>query len=103
MSWNISVSSGTKEEVKKALEEQEFPNEPGTYAYDEMREQFDAAKMAALALLESGVVGSDQSLFAVSLSGHGNPGHVPAPGWASDMIHITLSEVIPPKPLEAVS
>lgn len=60
--------------------------------HEEHHEQFAAAKEAAKALIASGALGdgTDGRLFIVSLNGHANPGHQPTPGWANDMITVSV-------------
>jgi hypothetical protein len=105
MSWGIQISEGTLGEVRDALVAQEFNYDPNGYAYDEMKAQFTAVRAAALVLIDSGVIGASESHYAITMSGHGNPGHSKSSGWASEMVHITISEIYPkPKVLvEAVS
>jgi len=51
---------------------------------------FVAAKQATSTLLESGALG--QGNFNVSLSGHANPGNVPADGWVNDCVTIRITQ-----------
>jgi hypothetical protein len=51
----------------------------------------DHAKALAKALPELvAVVGPDDALVRVSVSGHANPGHEPVEGWADDAIHVDV-------------
>lgn len=57
-------------------------------------DQFEAAKAAAIELINSGVVGSNyEQRYHVGLHGHGNPGHKPAEGWANDSVTVTVTQV----------
>lgn len=59
----------------------------------EPREQFEKARELAATLIESGVVGDPANhTFRVSLSGHANPAHVPAEGYANDLVSISVSQ-----------
>jgi hypothetical protein len=55
-------------------------------------DQLTAAKDAAIGLIESGSLGTADARYTVILSGHANPGHVPAPegGWANDCVTISI-------------
>ena len=63
----------------------------------EMDEQFTEAKRVAGVIIESGVVGDPQGWFNISLSGHANPGHKPAEGWANDSCVVNIYQATPPK------
>jgi hypothetical protein len=52
-----------------------------------------AAKQAALDLIASGVVGDGDAPIRVSLSGHANPDHEPAEGWANDFVSINIYQL----------
>ena len=51
---------------------------------------------AAKAIVASGVVGSPGAWVSASLSGHGNPGHLPMLNWANDQVYLSLGQVEPP-------
>ncbi len=56
-------------------------------------EQLEVAIDAAQGLILSGLVGDPAGKrFNVSLSGHVNPNHEPAEGWANDYISISVSQ-----------
>jgi hypothetical protein len=57
---------------------------------DEHKLQHDQGLIAAMQLLMSGVVGSHERVYTVTLSGHGNPGNEPAPGWSNDFVNIQV-------------
>lgn len=60
----------------------------------EQIEQVAAAKDAAVALLKSQVVVNDAGQdVTISISGHSNPGHKPAAGYANDAITVSLYQV----------
>lgn len=59
-------------------------------------DQADQAVEAAKAIVASGVVGGPGATVAASLSGHGNPGHVPAPNWANDTTAVSVYQVTNP-------
>ena len=56
-------------------------------------EQRDAA-FEAVAILAK-VVGQDDDLIYVTMSGHANPDHAPAHGWADECITISVSRRAP--------
>jgi hypothetical protein len=59
---------------------------------DHVREQFDAARSAVWDLISKGVAGDGEKTFSVTLAGHANPDHEPAPGWATDYISVSVSQ-----------
>lgn len=60
----------------------------GSMQYDSgaVCQQIDAAAKAAASLLNSGALGDGP--WTLTLSGHANPDHKPAPGWANDAVTI---------------
>lgn len=56
------------------------------------REQFEAARAAAVQLVEAGAVGVDKPI-RVTLSGHANPGHEPTEGWANDVVTVGIAQI----------
>lgn len=65
-------------------------------SYDHLPEadaQLAAAKEAAKAIVKSGTVGDPASvIFQVSISGHANPNHAPASGYANDAANVSVSQ-----------
>ena len=57
------------------------------------QDQLGQAVLAAAGLLTSNVVGGADKSYRITLSGHGNPNHEPAPGWANDFVSITIAQV----------
>lgn len=55
-------------------------------------EQWKVARNAAAGVLSSGAVGNADKEFSITLSGHANPRHEPAEGWANDCISITITQ-----------
>ncbi len=55
--------------------------------------QYDEATRAVSEIIRSGALGDPQARYNVSISGHGNPGHEPVPGWSNDHITISISQV----------
>lgn len=89
MSWSEYFNDKSYDELSTSVE----PNsDPTKKAADQFWRAFDVA----LTLIESGVVGKiDKFKFNVSLSGHANPGHEPAGGWANDMVSVSVSQAGP--------
>lgn len=88
MSWWISYSS-----------KDDFANDvraTGSVAdadvTDEAKEQIKAARDAAEAIIDGGSAGASGKDFTVSLNGHANTGHDPAPGWANDCVGINVTQ-----------
>lgn len=59
---------------------------------DTCGDQFDAALVAAVAIIQSGSVGSPSHTFSVAMSGHSNPGHGPREGFANDVVTVTVAQ-----------
>jgi len=60
----------------------------------EVHEALDSAMEAVRTLVTSAAFGNMSNVdFQVNISGHANPGHVPAPGWANDCITISISQL----------
>lgn len=99
MSWSFgftvdgtmgSFDSESKAHAKRYHEEQAaFGNEVAS----DVAEQIDAAKDAARLILGSKCVGSGKKTYNVTLSGHANPNHEPAPGHANDTVTISITQV----------
>lgn len=86
MSWSELFEDISLEELADANPRQEH-----TSAHEPSREQFNIVKLAAEAIIASGVVGDPKKFrFGVSASGHGNVGHEPDPEWADDFISLRI-------------
>lgn len=92
MSWSFSVPDGAAEhfEANAADAQASYLSGSPTLA-DEAKDQIAEAVEAAVTLVSAGVVGYGQ--VHATLTGHANPGHKPAPGWANDMVTISLSYI----------
>ena len=90
MSWHVSfeVAPGELTDPPAARDARSAALRQNPEAGD----QFDAALVAALALLSSGAVGGPDRAFYVTLSGHANPDHAPRSGWANDAVTVALSQ-----------
>jgi hypothetical protein len=87
MSWNKSYPS------KAAFDANESSS--GSFGDDDkphMADQIELARNVASQVIESGVVGDDTKDFTINLSGHGNPDHAPASGWANDTVTISVTQ-----------
>ena len=58
----------------------------------EHRAQLEAAKQAVRQLIFAGACGpaDDGRIFIVSMNGHANPGYQPVPGWANEMVNVSV-------------
>lgn len=88
MSWSTYIGPTAAADIKASLDVAPLPPELAPH----VQEQVDKAKATALAIVKSGVIGDADAHFFVSLSGHANPGHVPAEGWANDCISVSVSQ-----------
>ena len=88
MSWSISVprckAAEFEANAKNALAAITNPNEVNP----SRDEQAAAVIAAAVAMLP--VVCPDGHEVSATLSGHSNPGHVPAVGWGNDCVTIHM-------------
>jgi hypothetical protein len=91
MSWSV-VTTGHADQIENRVK----VLQPVTNGleYEPRDEQVNAAKAAALSLIESGAVGTDVS-YSVSLSGHANDDHVAPtePGYSMDTITVSVTQV----------
>lgn len=86
MSWSVSYPN------RGAFERDEPAHRPAEIAEGESKAQFDAARAAAAAILQSGAAGAPWQECVVNLSGHANPGHAPRAGWALDCIGVYVGQ-----------
>ncbi len=88
MSWSVSatIEGGSAADELVALREAALSQN------SECGDQFDAAKDAAYMLVSSGVVGTPDKKYHITMTGHANPDHEPRSGWANDMITISISQ-----------
>jgi hypothetical protein len=84
MSWSASgtVTNG----------EIEFTN-PAPELEEAGVEQFERAKTSVRDIIFSGVVGDPAGKYTFSISGHANPEHKPASGWANDALTVMVNQV----------
>jgi exo-beta-1,3-glucanase (GH17 family) len=59
---------------------------------DEAVEQIEAAADAAQMLVEVNGWPSEATHYNVTLSGHANPGHAPAQGYANDYVQVSVTQ-----------
>lgn len=61
----------------------------------EHEDQFEAAAEAAVQILTAGVVGDNEHdhEYLITMTGHGNPDHMPQAGWANDFVTITVQQL----------
>lgn len=89
MSWSASVGPIAITNLEEGLAT--ATTSPPTLSLEPL-EQFEQAKAAAMAIAGSGAVGDPTRAVFVTLSGHGNPGHVPAVGWANDCVTVSVTQ-----------
>ena len=94
MSWSASLGPVAKCHADIELEQLQFSGDVRTAG--PAFEQFQAARLAAKALLRS-VPGP---YISITMSGHANgTGWQPKEGWSNDTIYISVCQVTePPKP-----
>ncbi len=88
MSWNASVlvaRSGVVEGLRAGV------NAAYPERSTDMQEQVDAALRAVEALLPT-IALEPQVVVSAVISGHANPSHRPAKGWANDCISIAVTQ-----------
>lgn len=92
MSWSLSGSSTTKDDLRSSIDADAIETQLG-YAEqngvsDEQTAQIDAALEAASTLAKA--CGLDADSVVIACSGHANPGHGPKEGWADEMISVSV-------------
>jgi hypothetical protein len=96
MSWSV-----TKTITPNELPTDEMPGDLEEAVKGQNPAGIDAATDAwgaVIGLLRTGNLGTPDKQYFVSMSGHGNPGHEPTPGWANDEVRITIQQA-PPTPV----
>lgn len=61
-------------------------------ADEQVQEQMSVAADAATKIIASGAVGGPGKEYHVFVSGHANPDHKPAEGWANDGVTVSVSQ-----------
>lgn len=101
MSWSTYVKATPAAEFEAAIDAVQIEHYTGVEesVVAAQNEQLDAAKAAAKALFQSGVVGpaTDGSWYAVNFAGHGSPGHQLREGYATESVSVSVSQAIPPR------
>lgn len=84
MSWS-ATGSVNKDEIDTITVSPQTQPEGCEDAFNDQRSAaFEAAKILAKA------VGGDSDRMTISMSGHANPNHEPATGWADEMITVSV-------------
>lgn len=92
MSWSVGLAEpAAAEDFDAAIDALEPPHE----LTQEGRAQLVAAREAAKALVHGGSIGDDGKRFYATLNGHANPGHEPAPGYANDLVSVSVRQADP--------
>lgn len=97
MSYNLTVTatrSDIVDAIGRVVREADLPQ----LAEQEAREHLAAC--AAGAVGQASVTGRHTDEVTVTISGHANPGHAPAEGWANEMTQVTVSVTNVEPPLE---
>ena len=89
MSWGSTpIKPADAAHINEAIDE------AGIVGLDspEHRAQLEAAKHAARHLIFVNACGpaDDGRVFIVSMNGHANPGYQPTPGWANEMVNVSV-------------
>lgn len=87
MSWTETLTQVDADAIDAA--------EPANEATNQARDQFDAARAAAAAIIRSGAVGEDRAHFVVHLTGHANPDHETTTE-SRDVIQVSVAQVLDP-------
>lgn len=105
MTWNLETPEPPAQtpEIVDRIQALEFPEGDRLIAE---QDQLDAAKVAAISLIESGAIGRtgpDGGYFAATFAGVGHPGHEPSDGGPTDRITVEVRQVVyepPPEPVD---
>lgn len=93
MSWSVGLREPVAaDEFDAAVDALEPPHE----LTPEGREQLRAAREAAKAIVRGGAVGDDSKHFFATFSGHANPSHETAAGFANDMVAVSVAQADTP-------
>ena len=94
MSWSVSFDVSEKDITDDSEENVEkfIANADANGMLDEAKEQFIHALAGAIAMIETGAVGNPYGDYYVTISGHANPKHEPASGWANDSVMIIVAQ-----------
>jgi hypothetical protein len=99
MSYSTTIGPMAKSEltgdrVREALETATAPiAEANPDQADPMADQIETL-VEAIPMMLAGV-GPDDAMVHVSISGHANPEHQAADGWANDMVTVAVSHTPP--------
>lgn len=85
MSWNVSYAS--LEDFKSNKQSEWSTKDLGRDCLD----QLEVARVKVSEIIASDCVGKNKD-FAINLSGHANPNHEPATGWANDCVSISITQ-----------
>lgn len=91
MSWFINLTKIPAEQVLTTIRDAEIPHELPAETVEEIKQQLEVAKAAALVMFTNEVVGIEGA-FNILLSGHAEPHHVRRPGYASDSVTVTVQQ-----------
>ena len=98
MSWSYNAQGIEGKNAAKGLADARAAYEANIQDYEMTgyaEDQAKQAEAAAVALIESGTVGTTEDYkFNVSLSGRANPDHAPKSGWVNDMVTISVSQAV---------
>lgn len=89
MSWSSTpIEPVDVDHIKAAIDAAECHGN----ATPEHRAQLEAAKEVAKRLIFMSALGpaDDGRVFIVSMNGHANPGYQPVPGWANEMVNVSV-------------
>lgn len=91
MSYSLSATA-PRNEIRKALADEIAKIEQtDTRVFDERNDHLTAAMVVVDRLLEA--VGRPEDQVTVSITGHANADHAPAPDWANEFLTITVNAV----------
>lgn len=92
MSWMLSLHVPASEVAADLVAEKVAEYVEQTNPSQDVLEAVKKAAEIAVMLVGSGTVGSPDNRhdFAISMSGHANPDHEPAQGWANDFVSVSV-------------
>lgn len=88
MSWS-AYTAALPDQVKDRVAALTVPGV--TEDFPARDDQVTAAKAAAVALIDSGAVGTGEA-FTISLSGHANTDHKPQAGYSNDFVSVSIGQ-----------
>ena len=96
MSWQVSVTQIRRQDAEEKLDEaaEAYWMNVNPNALDEAKEQFEAAKAAAIQLLDVVQTGDAERAVNIVLTGHANVNHGEQEGYANEALTVSVQAAV---------